>query len=186
MVKNEYLLLFIIILLNSFKFSFSYIFPVKKIIFTNNIKDLFSAKNIQINFESKGYGILFNGKSNISLIPYNLFLDIYNYFFHEEDISIKIKKHENGIEEILINAYVEGDDFETTHFILENFGISIPAKYFLVNTGEYQVYGIRFLSKKDQEYIEFGKDLIEVMNIEFKDEKNFVINNEEFITKLGE
>ena len=186
MVKNEYLFLFIIILLNSLKFSFSYIFPVKKIIFTNNIKDLFSAKNIQINFESKGYGILFNDKSNISLIPYNLFLDIYNYFFHEEDISIKIKKHENGIEEILINAYVEGDDFETTHFILENFGISIPVKYFLVNTEEYQIYGIRFLSKKDQEYIEFGKDFIEVMNIEFKDEKNFVINNEEFITKLGE
>ena len=69
---------------------------------------------------------------------------------------------------------------------MENFGISIPAKYFLVNTEEYQIYGIRFLSKKDQEYIEFGKDLIEVMNIEFKDEKNFVIKNEEFLIKLDD
>ena len=43
-----------------------------------------------------------------------------------------------------------------------------------------------FKSNKNQEYIEFGKDLLDVMNIEFKDEKNFVINNEEFITKLGE
>ena len=88
------------------------------------------------------------------------------------------------MEEILINAYVEGDDFETTHFILENFGISIPAKYFLVTTEEHQIYGIRFFSKENQEFIEFGKDLIDIMNIEFKDEKNFIINNKEFITKL--
>ena len=60
MVKNGYFFPLIIILLNSIKFSFSNIYPVKKIIFSNNIKDLFKAKNIQINFESKGYGIIFN------------------------------------------------------------------------------------------------------------------------------
>ena len=184
MVKNGYFFSLIIILLNSIKFSFSHIYPVKKIIFSNNIKDLYKAKNIQINFESKGYGIIFNDKSNISLIPYNLFLDIYTYFSSNEDIGLKIKKHENGLEEILINAFVEGDNFETTHFILENFGISIPAKYFLVTIEEHQIYGIRFLSKENQEFIEFGKDLIDIMNIEFKDEKNFIINNKEFITKL--
>ena len=185
MVKNEYLFLFIIILLNSLKFSFSYIFPVKKIIFTNNIKDLFSAKNIQINFESKGYGILFNGKSNISLIPYNLFLDIYKFFFGDENVGTFIKTHQNGTEELIIDAYFEGDNYETTHFILENFGISIPFKYFYVEI-ESQEYSLKFLTKKNQEFIEFGKDLIDAMKIEFKDEKNFIIHNEEFITKIDE
>ena len=43
-----------------------------------------------------------------------------------------------------------------------------------------------FKSNKNQEYIEFGKDLLDVMNIEFKDEKNFVINNKEFVTIIDE
>ena len=47
-------------------------------------------------------------------------------------------------------------------------------------------YSIRFLTKKDQEYIIFGRDLIEIMDIEFKDENNFIIHNNEFITKLNE
>ena len=54
----------------------------------------------------------------------------------------------------------------------------------MVTTEEYQIYGIRFLSKENHEFIEFGKDLIDIMNIEFKDEKNFIINNKEFINKL--
>ena len=43
-----------------------------------------------------------------------------------------------------------------------------------------------FKTRENQEYIEFGKDLIEAMNIEFKDEKNFVINNKQFITEVDE
>jgi hypothetical protein len=65
-------------------------------------------------------------------------------------------------------------------------GISIPIKYFLIGKEENELYGLVFLTKENQEYIEFGKNLIDVMNIEFPDEKNFVIHNEEFIIKFKE
>ena len=74
--------------------------------------------------------------------------------------------------------------FETPHFLFETFGISIPTKYYLIEKGESQRYGIIFMTKEDQEYIVFGKDLIDVMEIEFKDENNFIIHNDEFISKF--
>ena len=49
-----------------------------------------------------------------------------------------------------------------------------------------QTYGVIFKTRENQEYIEFGKDLIEAMNIEFKDEKNFVINNKQFIIEFDD
>ena len=184
MVKDNFIVL-IFLLLNSIKFSFSNIFPVKKIKFTNDIYNLGSPKTIQWNFESSGYGIIFNDKINISLIPYNLFLDIYNYFSGDEQVGLLIKKYEDGTEEMLINTYIEGENYETTHFILEKTGIKIPVKYFLIEKKEeHELYGMGFLTKENQEYIEFGKNIIDAMNIEFPDEKNFVIHNEDFIIKF--
>ena len=97
-----------------------------------------------------------------------------------------VKKYENGTEEIIIDAYFDNENGETTHFILENLGISIPFKYFYIKTKIEQNYKLVFKSNKNQEYIEFGKDLLDAMNIEFKDEKNFVINNKEFVTIIDE
>jgi hypothetical protein len=185
MVIKQNFIFLISILLNIYSFSFSNLFPVKNIIFTNDINKLYSSRTIQWNLESKGYAILFNDKINISLIPYNLFLDIYNFYAGSEDMGNFIKKYDDGTQEIIINAYIDDDNFETTHFILENMGIRIPTKYFLIEK-EHQTYRIRFFSRENQEYIEFGKDLIDAMNIEFKDEKNFVIKNEEFLIKLDD
>ena len=182
MVKNYFFFFLLFILLNIFNFSFSNIFPVKKIIFTNNIYKLNIPQTIQWNLESQGYAISFNDKSNISLIPYNLMLDLYNYFYADEEIGSTIRKHKNGTEELIINANIYSDDYETIHFILENIGIIIPVKYFYIEKG-FQEYGIRFYSKENQEYIEFGKDLIDIMKIEFKDDNDFVIHNEEFLIK---
>ena len=184
MEKYHYFIPFIFLLLISIKSSFSYIFPVKKIILTNNINKLNDRTSIQWNFECRGYGIYFNDKSNISLIPYNLFLDLDHYFSADEQIGISIKKNSDGTQEMVIDAYFDNDNFEITHFILENFGISIPFKYFYIKIQKGQEYKLRFKTKVDQEYIEFGKDLIDVMNIEFKDEKNVIIHNEEFLTKI--
>ena len=185
MVKHNFIVL-IFLLLNSIKLSISNIFPVKKIIFTNDIYNLHSSRTIQWNLESRGYGIIFNDKLNISLIPKNLFLDIYNFYSGDEQVGLRTKTYEDGTEEMLINTYIEGDNYETTHFILEKMGISIPIKYFLIGKEEHELYGLVFLTKENQEYIEFGKNLIDVMNIEFPDEKNFVIHNEEFIIKFNE
>ena len=179
-----FFIFYLFLLLNLIKSS--YIFPIKKIIFTSNIKNLCDTKNIQWNYEAKGYGIFFNQESNISLIPYNLFNDILTFFKSDECLITKVKKLENGIQEIEIVANFENEDYETTHFILEKLGISIPFKYFYVYKNIEQTYGVIFKTRENQEYIEFGKDLIEAMNIEFKDEKNFVINNKQFITEVDE
>ena len=164
----------------------SYIFPIKKIIFTSNIKNLCDTKNIQWNYESKGYGILFNKESNISLIPYNLFNDILNYLESDEYLVTRVQKLENGIQEIVINTNFENEDYETTHFILEKSGISIPFKYFYVYKNSKQIYGVVFKTRENQEYIEFGNDLIDEMNVEFTDEQNFVINNKQFMTEIDD
>ena len=97
-----------------------------------------------------------------------------------------LKKYENGTQEIVIDAYFAGEDYETLHFILEKLGISIPFKYFYIKKSIEQTYGLVFKTRENQEYIEFGKDLIEAMNIEFKDEKNFVINNKQFIIEFDD
>ena len=102
----------------------------------------------------------------------------------DEQISHTIKYHDDGSQEMIINAYIEDNNFETLHFILENFGITIPLEYFLIKIDNFQNYRMVFFSKENQEYIEIGKDLMDKMDIEFKDEKNFVIHNEEFYTKI--
>jgi len=87
--------------------------------------------------------------------------------------------------ELVIYAYIK--DYEYLHFILENMDISIPLKYYLIEKKkESQKYGMRFFSRKDQEYIVFGKDLIDIMEIEFKGQNNFIIHNSEFISTFGD
>ena len=76
--------------------------------------------------------------------------------------------------------------FETIHFIFEDYGITIPLHYFLIEKDETQKYGLRFLTVENQEYIIFGKDLIELMDIEFIDKNHINIKNDEFISKMDE
>ena len=94
----------------------SHIFPIKKIKFTNNIKNLCDRRIIEYNFEGKGFGILFNEESNIGFIPYNLFNDISNYFSSNEHIILTLKKYENGTQEIVIDAILQVRIMK--HFIL--------------------------------------------------------------------
>ena len=177
-------IIYLFLLLN--KIESSYIFPVKKIIFTSDINVLSYSRSIQWNFESKGYGIFFNKESNISLIPYNLFNDIYTRLKSDQYIITKVKGIEDRLQEIVCVGEFESEDYETTHFILEKSGISIPFKYFWIYKNITETYGVVFKTRENQEYIEFGKDLIDAMNIEFKDEKNFVINNKEFILEIND
>ena len=64
-------------------------------------------------------------------------------------------------------------------------GIVIPLDVmFTLNSNNEYVF--RFIGKKDAEYIVFGKDLIELMNIEFKSNNYFEIHNKNFIVKFGD
>jgi hypothetical protein len=169
----------------------SSIIPVKKILITDDVKTLSISRISKYNLNSVGFGIKFDNTSNVSYVPYNLFRDIAYTFKFIEDSNPTIKKM-NGIQELTVKTnYFYG--FEIIHFILENIGITIPLKYYFIkketrkdNDDEEQEYGMVFLTKEDQEYIIFGKNLIEPMNMEFKDENNFIIYNDEFISKLDE
>ena len=179
------IILYIIIKLSFSSIQNSTIFPVKKIILTDDLNRFGLPNNIRLDIQPLGFGITFNNYSNISLIPYNLFRTIYNFYKGFEDILTVLKKDEDGNQEIIIYANIYYG-FETFHFILENFGISIPVKYYLIEKEEDQKYGIRFLTNENQEFISFGKDLIELMDIEFIDDYNFIIYNDEFISKMDE
>ena len=179
-----------IILIIIFQLSYSSnesipVYKVKRIILTDSINNFNSPYNIRCDIESKGYGVTFNYNSNISLIPYNLFERLFEFYKSYEDIYTNIMQLDNGIKELIIYANIEYG-FETIHFIFEKFGISIPLQYYLVDKEEIQKFGIRFLSKEDQQYISFGKDLIDVMNIEIKDDNSFIVNNDDFISKMDD
>ena len=193
---NFYYFLNIIISLIIIKLSLSsnlnsLIIPVKKILITDDVKTLSFTRISKYNLNSKGYGIKFDNTSNTSFVPYNLFRDIVYTFRFIDDSNPSIKKY-NGTQELTIKTnYFYG--FEIIHFILENMGITIPLKYYLMkketikeDDDEEQEYGMVFLTKEDQENIIFGSNLIELMKIEFTDENNFIIHNEEFISKLDE
>ena len=115
---------------------------------------------------SKGYGLIFNNNSNISLIPYYLFTQLVAYYKSFEEVVVGPINTQDEYQELIIYAYIK--DYEYLHFILENMDISIPLKYYLTEKEETQKYGMRFISRKDQEYIVFGKDLIDIMEIEFE------------------
>ena len=169
----------------------SSIIPVKKILITDDVKTLSLSRISSYNLNSIGFGIKFDNTSNVSYVPYNLFRDIVYTFKFIEDSHPAIKKM-NGTQELTIKTnYFYG--FEIIHFILENMGITIPLKYYFMkketkkeDDDEEQEYGMVFLTKEDQENIIFGSNLIKLMKIEFKNENNFIIHNDEFISKLDE
>ena len=98
------------------------IFPVNKIILTEDLNKLYLSSNIRCDIESKGYGIIFNNNYNISLIPFNLFNRIRCFFKEFEDIFVETKHYENELQELTIYPnLIYG--FETIHFIFINFGI---------------------------------------------------------------
>ena len=163
----------------------SQISPLLFNIISQDLSKLDLTTNIKLELGSKGYGLIFNNNSNISLIPYYLFDQIVTHYRSFEDVIVGPINTQDEYQELIIYAYIK--DYEYLHFILENMDISIPLKYYLTaKKEESQKYGMRFFSRKDQEYIVFGKDLIDIMEIEFKGQNNFTIHNSEFISTFGD
>ena len=163
----------------------SSIFPIKKILLSQELSKLDLLTNIKRDFSSKGYGLIFNYNSNISLIPYYLFAQLIDHYKDFEEVVVEPINFQDEYMELVIDAYIK--DYEYLHFILENMDISIPLKYYLLEKKEgSQKYGMRFFSRIDQEYIVFGKDLIDIMDIELKGQNNFTIHNSEFISTFDD
>ena len=185
-----------------FLFSFSYIFiivillklsnlfaqtssniPLYKIIITEDINK-FKSKTSNYYYESKGIGIIFNNNSDISLIPMNIFKDIFTFYHLTEDPIDKIENLPNGYKQYIIIDSIRPK--ETIHFILKDFGITFPIKelFYSKEEEEENIYYFRFLSKDEQENIIIGKDLIKLMNVTFFENGNYIINNIEYLSKI--
>ena len=178
---------FIIINIVSFSLSqISSIIPLYKVILTEDINHLEINNNYNFCLKIKGNGIIFDNNSDINVMPMHIFNEMYN-FYHEhyiDDTISKIEKLSDGYNEFeIVSSFSR---YETIHFILKDIGITIPLnELFIPKNIANNLYSFRFLGKEDQENIIIGKDLIKLMDVDFKEnENNFVIKNKTFISNV--
>ena len=179
-------ILILLIIINRFFSNVSSNFPLYKLIITKDInKFKLENKFKHFYFETKGVGIIFDNNSDISFIPKQIFYEIYKFYekAHEEFIQ-KIELLSNGNSQYILIESLK--PCETIHLILKDYGITIPSKelFFSKENEEDFVYYFRFYTNEEQENIVIGKDLIELMNITFKDNNNFIINNKDYKSQI--
>ena len=185
--KSTVLIAIIIAIIFSSSFSqITQIIPLYKLLIAGDINKFKEKEKYNICIQPKGIGIIFNQTSEISIIPEQLFYEITKYYQVVYDLIDKVEQTRNGYSLYLIVECLRPD--ETIHFILKDMGITIPLKILFYDNEEDEgmVYYFRFLTKKDQENIIIGKDLIDLMDITFIDNNNFIINNKSFITNVKE
>ena len=165
--------------------------PVYKIMLTSDINNLDIKPYLNWEIGSKGYGIVFNKTSEKSYVPFALFERIQIFYQIYEEILQQTHKYENGTRELIVYANLERG-YEDIHFALEFIGISIPLEYLFVekeDNSKFKLknkkkYGLRFLTRENQEFIVFGRDMIKLMNVELINENYFIIHNTSFNTKV--
>ena len=164
----------------------SEIIPIYKIALSRNLSELYknSIYNLIIN-DLKGVGLIFNTDSDINLIPYNIMTNIQQYYNHFDEVIPELEICEDGYSELTLNYYYGGT--ESINFIFENIGLSIPMKDLFINKENKENINIfKFKTYECQENIIIGKNLIEFLGIELKGGKNFIINNNNYISKIYE
>ena len=179
-------ILFAFCILSTFSINNSLVFPVYKIILSENISNLDIESNQIFNcfINIKGISIKFDNTSKINIMPMHLFKQIkefysniyYNYYYFETKIK-------NEYIELIISEFY--DRLEIVHLILEDRGIKFPIYELFTKKENSTEYSFLFLGKEDVDNIIFGKDLIKTMDIEFKGNKYF-INNENFVIRLDD
>ena len=185
-MKVYFLLHTILIFINKIIIIFSEtseIIPVYKIALSRNLSELYknTIYNLIIN-DLKGVGLIFNSDSDINLIPYNIMIYIQQYYNHFDEVVPELEKNEDGYSELILNYYYGG--IESINFIFENIGLSIPMKDLFKNKEESYIF--KFKTKEYQENIIIGKNLIGFLGIELKGGKDFIINNNNYISKIYE
>ena len=161
----------------------SSIIPLYKIIAAEDINKIKTNQKYGYLYNTKGIGIIFNSNYNISIIPKQLFYNIYRYYHDVYFYPDKIENIVGGYEQYILFETIK--PHETIHFILKDYGIIIPLKdlFFTKEDDEDLIYYFRFLTKEDQENIIIGKDLINLMDVTFEN-NNIIINNKDYISKI--
>ena len=185
--KKPIILIFMLILFFQIYVAQNSIIPIYKLLIAGDLNNFRSSELYNFCYETKGVGLIFNNNSDISVMPKQIFTFINRYYDLAYNSLI-------GQIEIMPNGYYQyiliesNRPPETIHFILKDMGITFPLKelFFSLEDEEDFVYYFRFLSKDDQENIIIGKDLIELMDIKFIDNDNFIINNKDYISNVKE
>ena len=155
------------------------IFQVHRIIMNDNITDM---EKTSYQFSHKGMILTFDPSLNYSLIPIQIENEIKNGFYTIVEYSEPYEKDMgNGFQALITHIY-DPICFSAINFILDDKGIRIPKEYFFRKK---DVYEFIFLMKENQDKIIFGKDLIDLMEIEFINNNNdFIIHNKDFVINL--
>ena len=155
------------------------IFQVHRIIMNDNITDM---EKTSYQFSHKGMILTFEPSLNYSLIPIQIENEIKNGFYTIVEYSEPYEKDiGNGFQALITHIY-DPICFSAINFILDDKGIRIPKEYFFRKK---DVYEFIFLMKENQDKIIFGKDLIDLMEIEFINNNNdFIIHNKDFVINL--
>ena len=169
----------------------STVYPIHKFIITNNlnhsnISNINLKEYFHISLDVKGVGVIFDNNSNMNLIPYHLFKQIKKILdLYSPDSNSYILNKENDYQEIVIFYFL--NNIFSFNLILEKIGITFPNDVlFYRPKDEINKNYFIFLTKENQENIIFGKNLIDLMKIEFYNDEEFIINNNDFITHLEE
>ena len=187
-MKMHFLFNLIIIFL-SFSIETSPISEVYKVILSQNINDIgvksLQIYNIYLIMNLKGLAITFDNDLEISIMPNILFKQISKFYMetYPNVCYFQTKLKENDDLELTLDG--ECMNLETVHYILKDRGISIPINELFKKNGDNAYYSFAFIGKDNVDKIVFGKNLIEKMDIEFKD-NDFIIHNEDFVSKIEE
>ena len=144
------------------------------------------SRYLYLSLNTKGVGIIFDYNSEINLIPYHLINQIKKYveIFLLDGYTFLIEKGKD-YQELVFFGYI----FKTIsfNFITENIGITFPNNILFPKApNSIGQFSFAFLSKEDQDNIIIGKNLINLMELEFNEKNEFIINNKSFISSVQE
>ena len=192
-MSNYILLFFEFKLLLIISLYFSLIKPINiyalhNLILTSDINsnNMTSINYLYFSLNTKGVGIIFDYNSEINLIPYHLIKQIKRYIeIYLLDGYSFLKEKENELQELKFFGYMF--KIISFNFITANIGINIPNDVlFPKEPNVIEQFSFAFLTKEDQDNIIIGKNLIDLMKLEFNDKNEFIINNKSFISLVEE
>ena len=154
------------------------LYEVFNIIMNDNITEMHKTSH---KFSPKGLLLTFDPYSNISSIPPQIEFEIKNGFYTVVEGSEPYEKDlGNGYQALITHIFIDYC-FPAINFVLADQAITIPKKYLFKQKGYYEFV---FLIKEDQDKIVIGKDLMDLMQIEFVNDNEFFIHNKEFVIKI--
>ena len=166
-----FLILLITLLINEI---ISYqLYQVHRIIMSDDLNDM---EKSSYQFFHKGMILSFDPSLNYSLIPLQIENEIKNGFYTIVEFSEPYEKDIGNGFQVLITHIFNPICFPAVNFILDDRAIKIPTEFLFRKK---DVYEFVFLMKENQDKIVFGKDLIDLMNIEFTN-NGFVVHNKTF------